>query len=56
VLVEGDKISGSIEKIADSTWQTVSSFTAKNGSTFNTTLTSRVGDFFYNYADVTLEV
>lgn len=52
----GDKIFGSIEKIAGETWRIDGAFQDSKGTFHNTTLTSQVGSFDFNYADVTLEV
>jgi hypothetical protein len=52
----GDTIFGTIEKLGDATWRVDGAFKDTAGVFHNTTLTSRVGTFNYNYADVTLEV
>jgi hypothetical protein len=61
----GDTIYGSIAKVGadtwriDSAWQDAAAGDAANGGSgawHNTTLTSQVGGYNYNYADVTLEV
>ena len=52
----GDTIYGDIEKVSIDTWKITGGFKYPNGTWENTSLTSQVGDFNYNYADVTLEV
>jgi len=52
----GDTIFGNIEKVAESTWRIDGAFQDSAGHFHNTTLTSEVGAFNFNYADVTLEV
>ena len=52
----GDTIYGDIQKLSSSTWKINGGWKSANGSWHNTTLTSEVGSFNYNYADVTLEV
>jgi len=52
----GDTIYGSIEKVADATWRVDGAFKDSNGAWKNTTLLSEVGNYVFNYADVTLEV
>lgn len=52
----GDTIYGSIEKVSDSTWVIDSAFQDSGSIWHNTTLKAQVGNFDYNYADVTLEV
>jgi len=49
----GDTIKGTIKRIDDATWF-IDSTVVKTGA--NTTLYSEVGDYLYNWADVTLEV
>jgi len=49
----GDTIKGTIKRIDDATWF-IDSTVVKTGQ--NTTLYSEVGDYLYNWADVTLEV
>ena len=52
----GDTIYGEIVKMDADTWKIQGGWQATNGTWHNTTLISEVGDFNYNYADVTLEV
>jgi len=52
----GDEIYGDITKISSATWKINGGFKSANGTWHNTTLTSEVGSYNYNYADVTLEV
>ncbi len=52
----GDTIYGSIEKTSEDTWRVDGAWRQGDGQWRNTTLTSRVGGYNYNYADVTLEV
>lgn len=52
----GDTIFGTIEKVGGATWRIDGAFQDNAGSFHNTTLTSQVGAFNFNYADVTLEV
>jgi len=50
-LVPGSKVGATIERLSDSIWRIDSEF---NGQ--HTTLNAQVGDYNYNWADVTLEV
>jgi len=50
-LVAGSTLSGVVNRISDSTWMIDSIFNGKH-----TTLNAQVGDYQYNWADVTLEV
>jgi len=52
----GDTVFGSIEKVGGATWRIDGAFRDSAGTFHNTTLTSQVGAFNFNYADVTLEV
>ena len=56
----GDTIYGSIAKVGADTWRIDSAWqdaaSGGSGAWHNTTLTSQVGGYNYNYADVTLEV
>lgn len=52
----GDTVYGAIEKVADATWQIDSAVQDAGGSWHNTSLTSQVGNYNFNYADVALEV
>jgi hypothetical protein len=47
----GMSLNGVIQRVSDSTWSIVSEFNGKS-----TTLNAQVGDYVYNWADVTLEV
>jgi len=55
-FVPGDTVYGRIEKTADATWTIDGAFKDGSGHWHNTTLVSQVGNYNYNYADVTLEV
>lgn len=56
-FLPGETIYGTITKTSDATWVVDSAFMNHSTGTFvNTTLRSQVGDFVFNYADVTLEV
>jgi len=50
-LVPGSQMEGSINRISASTWAIDSVFNGKH-----TTLNAQVGDYIYNWADITLEV
>jgi len=50
-LKPGSQLDGTIVRVSDSTWKVDSVF---NGQ--HTTLNAQVGDYIYNWADVTLEV
>jgi hypothetical protein len=50
-LSPGMSLNGVIQRVSDSTWSIVSEFNGKS-----TTLNAQVGDYVYNWADVTLEV
>jgi len=49
----GDEIKGTLKRQSDSTWL-IDATIVKSGA--NTTLTSHVGDYLYDWSDVTLEV
>lgn len=51
----GDTVYGRIEKTADATWTIDGAFKDGSGNWRNTTLISQVGNYNYNYADVTIE-
>jgi len=50
-LIPGSQVLGNIVRVSDSTWKIDSAFNGKH-----TTLNAQVGDYQYNWADVTLEV
>jgi len=50
-LTAGSSMQGSITRVSDSTWKIDSVFNGKH-----TTLNAQVGDYIYNWADITLEV
>jgi len=50
-LQPGSQVGGTIVRVRDSTWKIDSEFNGKH-----TTLNAQVGDYIYNWADVTLEI